>query len=147
LTEGDALMEDNLQLEELDVETCFDLLSRCTVGRIGVNMEHLGPLVVPVNFALDGEIVVFRSDEGTKLRLLEHGPISFQVDSLDHLHQVGWSVLVRGVAHHAEAWEVSHVDVEPWAGPRQHWIRLVPGLVTGRRIRFDELPFDDRGYR
>jgi nitroimidazol reductase NimA-like FMN-containing flavoprotein (pyridoxamine 5'-phosphate oxidase superfamily) len=139
---------DEPELHEIDVEECFELLSHCTVGRIAVNVDHLGPLVVPVNFVLDGDVVVFRTDEGTKLRLLEKGAVSFEVDSIDHLHQVGWSVLVRGVGYEADDWEVKHLDLRPWAGgAKAHWVRLIPGVVTGRRITFNELPFDDRGYR
>lgn len=136
------------ELVEIGVEACFDLLGRATVGRIAVNVDNLGPLVVPVNFTLDGEIVVFRTDEGTKLRLLAAGPVSFQIDSFDHGHRTGWSVLVRGIAHEADDWEVRHLDVQPWAdGEKAHWVRLVPGVVTGRRIAPAELPFDDRGFR
>jgi hypothetical protein len=141
-------VDDGPGLQDIDVDECFDLLERCTVGRVAVNVDHLGPLVVPVNFVLDGEVIVFRTDPGTKLRLLSEGPVSFEIDSIDHLHEVGWSVLVRGVASEAEEWEIRHLDVRPWAGgEKAHWIRLVPGVVTGRRIRFEELPPDDRGYR
>ena len=141
-------MDDEPELHNIDVEECFDLLSRCTVGRVAVNVDNLGPLVVPVNFVLDGEVVVFRTDAGTKLTLLAKGPVSFQVDGIDHMHQVGWRVLVRGVGYEADDWEVKHLDLRPWAGgKRQHWVRLVPGVVTGRRITFAELPADDRGYR
>jgi nitroimidazol reductase NimA-like FMN-containing flavoprotein (pyridoxamine 5'-phosphate oxidase superfamily) len=135
-------------IEEIAVEECFELLSRCTVGRVAVNVERMGPLVVPVNFVLDGEVIVFRTEEGTKLRLLGQGPISFEVDSIDHAHHTGWSVLVRGVAYEADEWEVRHIELEPWVGgPKGHWVRLVPGSVTGRRVSSAGLPFDDRGYR
>jgi nitroimidazol reductase NimA-like FMN-containing flavoprotein (pyridoxamine 5'-phosphate oxidase superfamily) len=101
-----------------------------------------------VNFVLDGDVVVFRTQEGTTLRMLEKNPISFEVDSIDPLHRTGWSVLVRGIAYEADEWEIRHLDLEPWVSGRMaHWIRLVPAVVTGRRIESDGLPFDDRGYR
>ncbi|HEX4906424.1 MAG TPA: pyridoxamine 5'-phosphate oxidase family protein [Acidimicrobiales bacterium] len=135
-------------LVEIDVDGCYDLLSRCTVGRIAVNVTDLGPLVVPVNFVLDGQVVVFRTDAGTKLRVLTEGPVSFQVDHVDHNRHDGWSVLVRGVAYEADEWEVRHVELAPWTdGDKEHWVRLVPGAVTGRRIAARPLPDDDRGYR
>lgn len=139
--------QDAIELEVLDVETCFDLLRRCTVGRVAVN-DRLGPLVVPVNFVLDGEVIVFRTDDGAKLRVVGTQPLSFQVDWFDHLHETGWSVLLRGVAREASDEDVAHLDLRPWAaGEKRHWIRVVPGIVTGRRISTAELPFDDRGYR
>ena len=137
-----------IHLDELTVDECYELLASLTIGRVAVNVDKLGPLVVPVNFVLDGEVVVFRTDEGTKLRLLDKGPITFEVDSIDPLHQTGWSVLVRGIAYEADPWEIRHLDLQPWgAGPAAHWIRVVPGAVSGRRIEVDALPFDDRGYR
>jgi nitroimidazol reductase NimA-like FMN-containing flavoprotein (pyridoxamine 5'-phosphate oxidase superfamily) len=141
-------VRDGATLDEIAVEECFELLSRCTVGRVAVNVERIGPLVVPVNFVLDGEVIVFRTEEGTKLRLLGQGPISFEVDSIDHAHHTGWSVLVRGVAYEALPWEVRDLELTTWTGGRKdHWIRIVPGLVTGRRIVLSTLPIDSRGYR
>jgi nitroimidazol reductase NimA-like FMN-containing flavoprotein (pyridoxamine 5'-phosphate oxidase superfamily) len=140
-------VRDGPALEEIDVATCYELLGRCTVGRVAVNVPGLGPLVVPVNFVLDGDAVVFRTDAGTKLRLLRDGPISFQVDSIDHSWHTGWSVLVRGVAYEADGWEVQHLRLDPWAGGgKQHWVRLLPALVTGRRIARAEVAVDARGY-
>ena len=69
-----------IHLDELTVDECYELLASLTIGRVAVNVDKLGPLVVPVNFVLDGEVVVFRTDEGTKLRLLDKGPITFEVD-------------------------------------------------------------------
>jgi nitroimidazol reductase NimA-like FMN-containing flavoprotein (pyridoxamine 5'-phosphate oxidase superfamily) len=136
------------ELLEIDPNECWELLGRCTVGRLAVNLDHRGPLVVPVNFVLVDGYVVFRSDPGTKLGLIEAGPVSFQVDSIDHGHHTGWSVLVRGVAHEADGWELPAVALEPWAGgEKAHWVRLLPTAITGRRVVAGELPYDDRGYR
>lgn len=135
-------------LVKVDVAGCYELLASCTVGRIALNVIDLGPLVVPVNFVLDGEVVVFRTDAGTKLRVLAEGPVSFQVDQIDHNHHEGWSVLVRGIAYEADDWEIRHLDLTPWPdGDKEHWVRLVPGSVTGRRIVARPQPDDDRGYR
>jgi nitroimidazol reductase NimA-like FMN-containing flavoprotein (pyridoxamine 5'-phosphate oxidase superfamily) len=136
------------RLTELDPEACRDLLGRCTVGRIAVNQVALGPLVVPVNYVLDRDVIVFRTDEGTKQRALADGPVSFQIDGFDHAHGTGWSVLVRGVAYEADAWEVDRLELEPWAeGARHHWMRLVIGVLSGRRIELSTDDLDERGYR
>lgn len=135
-------------LVTIDVDGCYELLARCTVGRIALNVADLGPLVVPVNFVLDGHVVVFRTDAGTKLRALAEGPVSFQIDHIDHNRHDGWSVLVRGIAYEADDWEIRHVDLMSWTdGDKEHWVRLVPGAVTGRRIVARPRPEDDRGYR
>jgi nitroimidazol reductase NimA-like FMN-containing flavoprotein (pyridoxamine 5'-phosphate oxidase superfamily) len=107
----------------------------------------MAPLVVPVNFVLDGSVVVFRTAGGGKVDGLRSGPISFQVDGIDPFHRTGWSVLVEGVAYEATRWEVRHLDLSPWApGQKDRWIRLVPTSITGRRIRKEYLLFDSRGY-
>jgi nitroimidazol reductase NimA-like FMN-containing flavoprotein (pyridoxamine 5'-phosphate oxidase superfamily) len=136
------------RLTDIASDDCLELLRRCTVGRVAVNQHHIGPLVVPVNYVLDREVIVFRTDEGTKLLLLEEGPVSFQVDGFDHAHATGWSVLARGIAYEADQWEVSHLELTPWAdGERTHWVRIVIGVLSGRRIELATLEVDQRGYR
>ncbi|HUF31666.1 MAG TPA: pyridoxamine 5'-phosphate oxidase family protein [Acidimicrobiales bacterium] len=135
-------------LEVLERAHCMELLANHRVGRVAVEVADDSPLVVPVNYLLDGEAIVFRTDMGAKVRALRQGPVSFQIDEIDPYHQTGWSVLVRGVAYEATGAEVAHLLVEPWApGDKERWIRIVPATVTGRRIRLTGSPVDDRGYR
>ena len=133
-------------LDELDHEECLRLVASMSIGRLAVQVEDAPPLVVPVNYVLDGEIVVFRSGGGTKLRALRDTGVSFQVDFIDPFHRTGWSVLIRGVAEEVTDHQVRHLTVEAWApGDKHHLIRVLPISVTGRRIRLPELPCDRRG--
>jgi nitroimidazol reductase NimA-like FMN-containing flavoprotein (pyridoxamine 5'-phosphate oxidase superfamily) len=137
------------ELTELTADDCYALLGTQPVGRLAVPDGVQGPLVVPVNFLLDGDVIVFRTDMGTKVRALRQGPVSFQVDFIDWIHHTGWSVLARGVAYEATHWEVEHLDLDPWAeGDKTHWIRLIVDDITGRRLQPSDLalPTDDRGY-
>ncbi len=134
-------------LEEITREECFRLVASLSIGRVAVARNDEPPLVVPVNYVLDGEAIVFRSDPGTKLFALRHKPISFQVDFVDPFHRAGWSVLMQGIAYEAISREVEHLKVESWAGgAKQHWVRFVPSVVTGRRIRLPEIEINARGY-
>lgn len=144
-------------MEVIDRQECLQLVGSLSVGRLAVSLTGEPPLVVPINFVLDGEVVVFRSAPGTKFEALSERPdaqrigrhpnASFQVDMIDPVHRTGWSVLIRGVAYPAEADEVADVDLESWApGHQRHLVRLVPTSITGRRIRTPELPWDTRGY-
>lgn len=134
-------------LEELERDECLKLIASKSIGRLGVTVDERGPLVVPVNYLLDGELVVFRSGPGSKLHALRDTPVSFQVDSIDPFRRAGWSVLIRGVAQEVTEREVEHLLVEPWApGDKHHWIRVLPTAITGRNIRLVELPWDTRGY-
>ncbi len=147
-TSGPGRDPETSELEVLDEETCWDLLCSQTVGRFAVNRSEACPLVVPVNFVVDGErSIVFRSGIGTKLNATQLGRVAMQVDEIDPLHHTGWSVLVEGIAqwHHEE---IDATAVETWApGDRPYVIRLAPTGITGRRIQLDHPDTDARGYR
>jgi len=132
-------------VEVLSASECLELLSTASVGRVAVAMPEGPPLVVPVNFALDDDVIVFRTDPGSKLDLLREHPASFQVDWIDPLHRTGWSVLVQGFAYETSPVDL---DVEPWdGGPKAHWVRVYAGAITGRRILLPQAELDARGYR
>ncbi len=96
------------------------------------------PHVVPVNFTVDtddGGGVMFRTDQGTKLRAAERGQVAFEADHYDPATRSGWSVVIHG-----EAEEVvpapTDLPVDPWAGgDKAHWVRIRATTVTGRRVR------------
>lgn len=134
-------------LEELDRNECLQLLASFSVGRIAVATPHASPFVVPVNYVLDGEAVVFRSDPGAKVKGIDRHAVSFQIDYIDGFHRTGWSVLVRGTAVVAEPHEVADLEIESWVtGTKQEWIRIVPHSITGRRLTMADSPRDERGY-
>ena len=142
----DAAPEPQDDLEELSREESLRLVGTLGIGRIAVPTPEGAPLVVPVNYVLDGDIVVFRSDPGRKLFAVRQHPASFQVDAVDPYHRAGWSVLIQGIAYEATPQEVEHLTVEPWAGgEKQHWVRVLPRVVSGRRIRLPEIKTDGRG--
>jgi nitroimidazol reductase NimA-like FMN-containing flavoprotein (pyridoxamine 5'-phosphate oxidase superfamily) len=134
-------------MQDLTREECLELLRGCAVGRVAVTRPEAAPLVVPVNFVLDGEVIVFRTAAGTKVDGLRIGPIAFEVDAIDPFRRTGWSVYVEGAAYEATHWEVEHLDLHPWApGDKDRWIRLLPAQISGRRIHEHALVFDARGY-
>jgi hypothetical protein len=135
-------------LEVLDEEECWTLLSSRALGRLAVNREGMGPLVVPINYVVDTDrSIVFRSGQGAKLDAVDRGMISIQVDEIDPLHHVGWSVLVDGLGH----WVYDPRDdtpLETWApGEHPYVVRVHPHTITGRRIRLVGPDTDGRGYR
>jgi uncharacterized protein len=143
------------EMQVLSTDECFRLLGTHEIGRIGVNAEHY-PLIIPVNYGLDGTTVVIRTHPGTTLRAATHANVTFEVDDIDRRSRSGWSVLIRGQAevvgdeHRAELVERTHATgVRPWA-PGEHgaWLRLIPHDISGRRIVPGELPppVDVRGY-
>ena len=84
--------------QELTKSECFALLSGERLGRVAV-VDDQGPAVFPVNFILDRHMVVFRTDEGTKLDAAVRGSrVAFEIDGADEAARAGWSVLIRGEA-------------------------------------------------
>jgi nitroimidazol reductase NimA-like FMN-containing flavoprotein (pyridoxamine 5'-phosphate oxidase superfamily) len=126
---------------ELSREQCLELLADEYVGRLAVIVGGR-PEVFPVNYVLDGDAIVFRTNPGTKLAGTTQGEVAFEVDQLHHPTRSGWSVVVHGVAQ-----EVTGLDrpdllerlialpLGVWAGgDRPHLVRIAPREMTGRRV-------------
>jgi uncharacterized protein len=154
MTESVAGEASDPTMHVIPTEECYRLLATQEVGRLGLNAEHY-PLILPVNYALDGTTLVIRTHAGTILRAAEHANVTFEVDDIDRRTRSGWSVLVRGQAeevgaeHRAEiVARTLRAGVEPWApGEKGHWLRLITHQISGRRIVPGELPgLDPRGY-
>lgn len=134
-------------LDDIEPEECWSLLSQRCVGRLAVAVPGSAPLVIPVNYVVDRQAIVFRSGAGEKVDSLHHHPVSFEIDEIDPFHHTGWSVLVKGRAYEALHREVDHLTIEPWApGRKGRWIRLVPSSITGRRINLAPFEADPRAY-
>jgi uncharacterized protein len=103
-------------------------------------VDDQGPIIFPVNFVLDRHMVVFRTDEGTKLGTAARGGrVAFEVDRVDEAAHTGWSVVVRGeateVTDPAELARLRKLRLSPWApGPKSRYVRILPAKLTGRRI-------------
>jgi nitroimidazol reductase NimA-like FMN-containing flavoprotein (pyridoxamine 5'-phosphate oxidase superfamily) len=128
-------------LEILDSAECLRLLQGQPVGRIALTSEAL-PIVLPVNFMVHDDAILFRSGRGTKLEAAtRNAVVAFEVDSYDPFGHTGWSVMVTGVARQlpepARA-TLPHLPAH-WA-PITEDDRLVSisiDLISGRRIAVD----------
>jgi uncharacterized protein len=134
---------DHNGLEILTDDECWQLLEAHHIGRLAVVVGN-EPEVFPVNFVVavgdDGRSILFRSSEGTKLAgAVLSRSVAFEIDAADPLMHTGWSVVVRGRAveidHLEELLDVEALPLRPW-GPGEHrrYVRIVPEVVTGRRI-------------
>jgi len=125
--------------QELTKSECFKLLSGERLGRVAL-VDDQGPIIFPVNFVLDRHMVVFRTDEGTKLGAAAMGGrVAFEVDRADEATHTGWSVLIRGeateVTDPAELARLRKLRLSPWApGAKSRYVRILPAKLTGRRI-------------
>lgn len=134
-TEATSL--DHQGLEVISPEECWELLADAPVGRVAFN-EAGEPMVLPVNHAVVGHRIVFRTLRGSLLHeALMAAPVAFQVDGFDAVQRTGWSVLVRGVADLAEDTdELDALELHPWADTvdRDDWVQIRSEEISGRRI-------------
>lgn len=129
-------------LEHLSHEECLHLLRSHPqrIGRVGIADDGRRPVILPVNYAMDEDAVVFRTGGGTKLAAAVRGAfVAFEVDDVDVAWQEGWSVLLRGQAQEvtdpAEVARLEGLPLHPWAGgDRERYIRIQPDTITGRRL-------------
>jgi uncharacterized protein len=125
---------------ELTVEECLDLLRTNIVGRVALSTP-VGPRIVPVNYAMYGDAVVFRTAPYSELGTYGwNAELAFEIDHLDYENHQGWSVVVYGRGQLVEdPDEVSEIrrswDPRPWAeGQRNLYMKLIWHNITGRRI-------------
>jgi len=131
---------DHAGLETLSLEECLRLAARVPVGRVGFGSD--GEFVMmPVNHAVHGNNVVFRTAAGSKLSAAAgQSTVVFEADDYDPLSHGGWSVLVTGRAEPVyDAAEIAALDsigLATWPDAVDHpfWVRIRPSSVTGRRI-------------
>jgi nitroimidazol reductase NimA-like FMN-containing flavoprotein (pyridoxamine 5'-phosphate oxidase superfamily) len=133
-------------IEELDEAECLRLLSLAVIGRIAF-VGRYDLTVLPVNYRLVDGAILFRTAQdsltGEDLRTgIAHADykVAFEVDELDETRREGWSVLIQGPAHHLDSADeqaaAQAAGVEPWpSGDKDHFIRITPTRITGRRIR------------
>ena len=130
---------DETGFEVLGEEECLELLRLGSFGRVAVTVEAI-PAVFPVNYRFADGAIHFRTGEGIKLAsATRHAVVAFQVDDIDRIYHAGWSVLAVGTAQELKesadlAW-AGQLPLRAWApGVREHFVRIVPDFVSGRRI-------------
>jgi uncharacterized protein len=134
------LATDRAGLEILHLSDCFLLLESVPLGRIGF-VARGEVVILPVNFLVDGQDIVFRTAAGSKLCAAEVGHyVGFEADSYDAAAETGWSVVVNGLAEIVESDEeaarLDTLGLSSWGSgdSGRVWVRIRPSSITGRRI-------------
>jgi nitroimidazol reductase NimA-like FMN-containing flavoprotein (pyridoxamine 5'-phosphate oxidase superfamily) len=135
---GSELPIDGAGFEILDRGECLRLLGSSDRGRIALNVGAL-PAILPVQFALDEERVVFCSRIGTDLdRATDRNVVAFQVDGT--FLGRDWSVSAVGLAHHlataAELARAAALPLRRWsaaADADHRFVAVSTERLTGRR--------------
>ena len=130
------------KLEAISDAECVKRLRSNDIGRMALVDREVQPIIFPVNYFFDEGIVTFRTGPGTKLDLAPGAPVCFEIDGWDRDTGIGWSVVVKGIAHDltnprgAPTGRVRFWPVRPLApGSREHWIGVWANEITGRWFR------------
>ncbi|MFC7495390.1 MULTISPECIES: pyridoxamine 5'-phosphate oxidase family protein [unclassified Nocardioides] len=126
-------------MSEMTTAECWAMLREHEFGRLAftvVDEQH----ITPINYAVDGETLLFRTAPGNKLLAVELGAqVAFEID--DFAGETAASVVVRGRARHLgedEAHRAENVPLRPWVGPEKYdVVEIAPTDVSGRRFDLD----------
>ena len=130
--EARILSQDHL--EPIARDECMQRLRAQGVGRLGVEVR--GRIAIyPVNYAVDDSSVLFRTNEGRKMRGAGSCEVAFEVDSIEPEAHAGWSVVIHGEPEDITGEAETIPDtVQPWAGRKEYLVRIRPRTISGRRV-------------
>lgn len=126
-------------------EQCWERLRTQELGRL---VTRVGDVldIFPVNYVVDGQGVLFRTAQGSKLfELTVNDEVLFEVD--DHTDAEAWSVIVRGHAHpldlSADVERADGLGLRPWIPTLKYtYVRVEATSISGRA--FQRGPEPDR---
>ena len=129
-------MTDQESINELSQGQCWDMLREEEFGRLAfrlVDEVH----ITPINYAVDGRTLLFRTAEGEKLLGVVMGAdVAFEIDRYGE--ESARSVVVRGTARlleEDEAHRAENVPLRTWVGEVKHnVVEILPDVVTGREF-------------
>ncbi|WP_457205586.1 pyridoxamine 5'-phosphate oxidase family protein [Nocardioides sp. P5_C9_2] len=121
-------------VRELTVAECWEMLRAEEFGRLAfrlVDEVH----ITPVNYAVYGETLLFRTAEGSKLLAVVMGSeVAFEVDRYGE--EAARSVVVRGSARllpEDEAHRAENVPLRPWVPTmKANVVEITPTVISGR---------------
>lgn len=140
VTTTGSLGLDRNGLEVLSESACVDLLRSVRIGRIAITDRAL-PVILPVNFVVVDDRIVFATGLGTKLAAATtRSVVAFEADELDPVTSVGWSVCVTGRSERVVDRDVLDQVLAAGLDPAvrsevQVHVQIAFDVVTGRHLR------------
>ncbi|MDA8279375.1 MAG: pyridoxamine 5'-phosphate oxidase family protein [Actinomycetota bacterium] len=101
-------------------------------GHLGISGQG-APVVLPVDYGMDGPDIVVQIGEGLFHSIAEHGLVAFLVDGVENGRV--WSVLVRGYSSLMDHLELGADSPHPRVlAPGNRLVKIRSDVVTGRRF-------------
>jgi uncharacterized protein len=131
------MSEDN-PMTTFTEDECWEHLRKQEFGRLAYHLTdevHLAP----INYAVDGGRIIFRTAEGSKLLgVVMDNDVAFETDLIDDEADVAWSVIARGSARILEGDEArnaDHLRLRPWIDTQKHNVVAIDVTeISGRRF-------------
>ena len=121
----------------LDEAECWELLRRHEFGRLAFHLAE-EVHIAPINYAVDGDTLLFRTAEGSKLlAVVMNEDVAFEIDEYDE--RSARSVIVKGRARllpEDEAHRSENIPLRPWVDPdtKYNVVEIVPTKISGRQF-------------
>lgn len=131
--------DDDDVIKVLTHEQCWEVLRAEEFGRLAFALlDEIH--ITPINYAVDGSVLLFRSAEGSKLLGIVMGsPVAFEVDQYDE--EWARSVVIRGrarVLDEHEEHRAENVPLRPWVPTlKYNVVEITPEVVSGREFHLD----------
>ena len=122
----------------LSEEECWERLGGTEFGRLAYHLAD-EVHIAPINYAVDGRTLVFRTAEGSKLLgVVMNTDVAFEIDDVDEEAESAWSVIVRGAARILEGQEARDADnlrLRPWVDTRKfNVVSIAVDELSGRQF-------------
>ncbi len=141
------MSENESPISVIPEDSCWGYLASQEVGRLGVSTNDV-PEIFPINYYVDGESVIFRSAEGSKMdQLALNENVVFEVDGWQE--EGGWSVMLKGIAQRItdpeELARAEKAPLRPWVPTvKTIFVRVTPTIgISGRHFLFGPDPIED----
>ncbi|QBF46220.1 pyridoxamine 5'-phosphate oxidase family protein [Janibacter limosus] len=128
-------------VHELSRDECWELLRSNEFGRLAFHL--MGEVhIVPINYASDHEVLLFRTSQGNKLLgVVMQSDVAFEIDG--YVEDEAWSVIVRGDARVLEKRDdrerAENSRLRSWIPTdKEVFVEIVPEEITGRRFDLDK---------
>lgn len=129
-------MSEEQPVHEMTTEECWELLRSEEFGRLAFHLAEQVH-ITPINYAVDGDTLLFRTAEGSKLLAVVMNPdIAFEIDS--YTEDTAKSVILRGTARQLDELEehrAENVPLRPWVPTlKYNVVEIRPTEISGRRF-------------
>jgi nitroimidazol reductase NimA-like FMN-containing flavoprotein (pyridoxamine 5'-phosphate oxidase superfamily) len=126
-------------IRELTAQECWEALRSEEFGRLAYKLGDEVD-IAPINYAVDGDTLLFTTAEGSKLLgLVIHPEVAFEIDRFED--GTAQSVIVRGRARlleEDEAHRAERVELRPWLDTlKYNVVEIAPDEITGRWFKLN----------